>query len=151
MFLSTDQSELVLSLPLGGNSISSVEHVTEVHDTTILKLSVLAGENFERIMAEKIRNVQVRDAECDEVWSFIGKSKSVCGLMAINCWAVAMSSLGSSITRNWFSTSRWANAITTTDAFVEGLRPVTAGAPFQTQPMDSRGTVAPSLPRFATA
>ena len=44
------------------------------HDT-ILKLLVLAGEKCERIMATKIRNVQVRDVECDEIWSFIGKKE----------------------------------------------------------------------------
>jgi len=35
----------------------------------------LAGEKCERIMAEKIRNVEVRDVEADEVWSFIGKKE----------------------------------------------------------------------------
>ena len=40
--------------------------------------SSLAGEKCERIMAEKIRNVEVRDVEADEVWSFIGgKEKRV--------------------------------------------------------------------------
>ena len=46
--------------------VSSVERVTDVHHSTILKLLVLAGEKCERIMAEKIRNVEVRDVECDE-------------------------------------------------------------------------------------
>jgi hypothetical protein len=32
-------------------------------------------EKFERIMARKIVNVQVRDVEADEVWSFIGKKE----------------------------------------------------------------------------
>src|SRR5438876_1044545 len=42
---------------------------------TILKLLVIAGEKCERIMAQKIRNVEVRDVELDEVWSFIGKKQ----------------------------------------------------------------------------
>jgi IS1 family transposase len=60
---------------LEGNSVSTVERITEVHHTTILKLLVLAGEKCERIMAEKIRNIEVRDVECDELWSFIAKKQ----------------------------------------------------------------------------
>lgn len=66
MYLELDKAEMVLKLLLEGNSVSSVERVTEVHHTTILKLLVLAGEKCERIMAEKIRNVKVQDVECDE-------------------------------------------------------------------------------------
>ena len=48
----------------------------EVHHATILKLLVLAGEKCERIMArEDPQRGQVRDVECDEVWSFIGKKQ----------------------------------------------------------------------------
>jgi hypothetical protein len=75
MYLPIDKAELILSLLLEGNSISTVERVTAVHHTTILKLLVLAGEKCERIMADKVRNVRVRDVECDEVWSFIGKKQ----------------------------------------------------------------------------
>jgi len=58
-----------------GSSVSTVERITGVHHTTILKLLVLAGEKCERIMAQKIRNVEVRDVEADEVWAFIGKKE----------------------------------------------------------------------------
>src|SRR6266481_8273633 len=75
MYLDLDKAEMVLKLLLEGNSVSSVERVTDVHHTTILKLLVLAGEKCERIMAEKIRNVKVKDVECDELWSFIGKKQ----------------------------------------------------------------------------
>jgi IS1 family transposase/transposase-like protein len=75
MYLPIEKAELVLKLLLEGNSVSTVERITEVHHTTILKLLVLAGEKCERIMAEKIRNVEVRDVECDELWAFIGKKQ----------------------------------------------------------------------------
>ncbi len=78
MYLPIEKAEMVLKLLLEGNSVSSVERVTEVHHATILKLLVLAGEKCERIMAEKIRNVKVQDVECDELWSFVGcKNKRV--------------------------------------------------------------------------
>lgn len=75
MYLAVEKAEMVLRLLFEGNSVSSVERATEVHHTTILKLLVMVGEKCERIMAEKVRNVQVRDVECDEVWSFIGKKQ----------------------------------------------------------------------------
>ncbi len=79
MYLPIEKAELVLKLLVEGNSVSTVERITEVHHTTILKLLVLVGEKCERIMAEKVRNVEVRDVECDEVWAYIGKKqKRVC-------------------------------------------------------------------------
>lgn len=75
MYLPVEKADLVLKLLLEGNSVSSTERLTGIHHTTILKLLVLAGEKCERIMAEKIRGVEVRDVECDEVWSFIAKKQ----------------------------------------------------------------------------
>jgi transposase-like protein len=75
MYLPIRKAEMVLRLLLEGSSVSSVERITEVHHGTILKLLVLAGQKCERIMAEKIRNIEARDVECDELWSFIGKKQ----------------------------------------------------------------------------
>src|SRR5258708_3093565 len=78
MYLPIEKAEMVLKLLLEGNSVSSVVRITEVHQKTILKLLVLAGEKCERIMAEKIRNIKVQDVECDELWSWVGcKQKRV--------------------------------------------------------------------------
>jgi transposase-like protein/IS1 family transposase len=75
MYTDLAAAEMVLKLLLEGCSVSSTERLTGVHHGTILKLLVLAGEKCERIMAAKIRNVEVRDVECDEVWAFIGKKQ----------------------------------------------------------------------------
>jgi transposase-like protein len=75
MYLPVEKAELVLKLLLEGNSVSSVVRLTDVHQKTILKLLVLAGERCEKIMGRYVRNVQVRDVEMDEVWSFIGKKE----------------------------------------------------------------------------
>ncbi|MEI9813952.1 MAG: IS1 family transposase [Acidobacteriota bacterium] len=72
MYLPMEKAEMVLRMLLEGNSVSSVERMTEVHHGTILKLLVLAGEKCDRIMATKIVNVPVQDVELDEVWSWIG-------------------------------------------------------------------------------
>ncbi len=73
MYLPIEKAELVLFMLLEGNSVSSVERITGIHHTTILKLLVLAGEKCERIMADRVRNVVARDVECDELWAFIRK------------------------------------------------------------------------------
>lgn len=77
MSLPFEKAEMVLALLLEGNSVSSVVRLTGVHQKTILKLLVLAGEKCERIMATKIVNVPVRDVEFDELWNFVwGRNKS---------------------------------------------------------------------------
>jgi transposase-like protein/IS1 family transposase len=75
MYLPVEKAEMVLRLLLEGNSVSSVVRLTEVHQKTILKLLVLAGEKCEKIMAQKIVNVPVRDVEFDELWNFVGKKQ----------------------------------------------------------------------------
>ncbi len=42
---------MVLKLLLEGSSVSTVERITDVHHTTILKLLVLAGEQAHRFSA----------------------------------------------------------------------------------------------------
>jgi transposase-like protein/IS1 family transposase len=75
MYLPIEKAELILKMLLESNSVSSVSRLLDVHIATILKLLVKAGEKRERIMADKIRNVEVRDVECDELWAYIGKKQ----------------------------------------------------------------------------
>jgi len=75
MYLPVEKAEMVLKALLEGNSVSSVVRLTGIHQNTILKLLVLAGEKCERIMGRYVRNVVVKDVECDEVWSFLGKKE----------------------------------------------------------------------------
>ena len=75
MYTSVDTASKALEMLLEGCSVSTVERLTGIHHTTLLKLLVLAGEKAERLMAQKIGNVEVRDVECDEVWTFIQKKE----------------------------------------------------------------------------
>jgi IS1 family transposase len=109
-----------------------VERVTDVHHTTILKLLVLAGEKCERIMAAKIRNVEVRDVECDELWAFIGKKQK-------RVRPEDDQNLGDAYT--FVAIERHTKLVlniamgkrdqSTTDVFVEGIRHATAHKQFQ--------------------
>lgn len=66
---------LAIKLLIEGSSIRTVERVTELHRDTICRLLVLAGEKCEKIMAQKVRNLQVKDVECDEAWGYVGKKE----------------------------------------------------------------------------
>jgi IS1 family transposase len=132
MYLPIEKAEMVLKLLLEGNSVSTVERVTEVHHTTILKLLVLAGEKCERIMAEKIRNIEVRDLECDELWSYCGKKQKRVrpgdDPNLGDCYTFVAIERHSKLVVNIAMGKRDQR---TTDAFVEGIRHATARTPFQ--------------------
>jgi IS1 family transposase/transposase-like protein len=132
MYLPIEKAEMVLRLILEGNSVSSVERLTEVHHTTILKLLVLAGEKCERIMGDKVRNVQVRDVECDEVWAYVGKKQKRVrpedDPSMGDCYTFVAIERHSKLVLN-FSMGKRDQA--TTDVFIEGLRAATAPGEFQ--------------------
>jgi IS1 family transposase len=113
---------------LEGNSVSSVERITGVHHGTILKLLVLAGERCEQLMARKIQNVAVRDVECDEVWSFIGKKEKRVrpedDQNLGDCYAFVAIERHSKLVLNIAMGKR---DQATTDVFIEGLRHATRG------------------------
>jgi transposase-like protein len=128
MYLPIQKAEMVLRLLLEGNSISSVERITEVHHTTILKLLVIAGEKCERILGDKIRNVPVRDVQADEIWSFIQKKEKRVRTEDDpsfgDCYCFVGIERHTKLVLN-FALGKRNQA--TTDIFVEGLRMATAG------------------------
>lgn len=75
MTVDYDKALLALTLLLEGASVSSTERITGLHRDTILRVMTKAAEKCERVMAKHVRNVQVRDVECDEVWSFVAKKQ----------------------------------------------------------------------------
>lgn len=123
---------LALQLLLEGNSIRSTMRITGLDQNTISKALVLAGEKAERIMAEKIRNVVVRDVEADEVWSFIGKKeKRVRPQDDQNlgdCYTFVAIERHSKLVLNIAMGKR---NQATTDQFIEGLRHATTHSRFQ--------------------
>src|SRR5579864_4852929 len=128
MYLSLEKAEMVLRLLLEGNSVSSTERLTDVHHTTILKLLVLAGERCEQLMARKIQSLPVRDVECDEVWSFIGKKEKRVrpedDQNLGDCYTFVAIERHSKLVLNIAMGKR---DQTTTDIFIEGLRHATRG------------------------
>jgi IS1 family transposase/transposase-like protein len=128
MYLPVEKAELVLRLLLEGNSVSSIVRLTDVHQKTILKLLVLAGERCERLMADKIKSVPVRDVECDELWSFIGKKEKRVrpddDQNLGDCYVFVAVERHSKLVLNIAMGKR---DQATTDVFIEGLRNATRG------------------------
>jgi transposase-like protein/IS1 family transposase len=79
MRLSLDRALLCIQLIVEGNSIRSTERITGVHRDTILALLVKAGQRCEKLLAETIKAVQVRDVECDEMWGYVGMKEKAKG------------------------------------------------------------------------
>ncbi len=132
MYLPTEKAEMVLRLLLEGSSVATIQRVTGVHHGTIFKLLVLTGEKCEKIMAAKVRNVEVRDVECDELWAFIGKKqkrvKPTDDPNLGDCYTFVAIERHSKLVLNIAMGKRNQS---TTDAFIEGVRHATTGKHFQ--------------------
>jgi transposase-like protein/IS1 family transposase len=128
MYLPIEKAELILRMLLEGNSVSSVSRLLDVHIATILKLLVKAGEKAERIMSQRIRNVDVRDVECDELWAFVGKKQKRVrpddDQNLGDCYTFVAIERHSKLVLNIAMGKR---DQATTDVFIEGLRHATKG------------------------
>lgn len=71
MRLDLDKAVLCLSLLTEGSSIRSTERVSGVHRDTIMGLLRVAGAKCEALLSRLVRNVPVKDVQCDELWSFV--------------------------------------------------------------------------------
>jgi transposase-like protein/IS1 family transposase len=72
MRLDLDKAELCVKLLAEGSSIRSTERVSGVHRDTIMRLLRLTGEKCDTLLSTLVRNVEVKDVQCDELWCFVG-------------------------------------------------------------------------------
>lgn len=132
MYTEVDRAEEVLKLLIEGCSISTIERFTGLHHGTILKILVIAGEKCEKVMARKIRNVEVRDVELDELWSFIGKKQKRVrpddDQNLGDCYCFVAIERHTKLVLNIAMGKR---DQATTDVFIESLRHATASTSFQ--------------------
>jgi hypothetical protein len=68
------QSQIIGGL-VEGNSIRSVERMTNTHRDTIMRLMVRVGTGCARIMDEEMRDLPCRRLQLDEIWSYVGKKQ----------------------------------------------------------------------------
>jgi len=75
MRLPMDKAESILKLLVEGMSLRSIERVTGVHRDTIMRLLLLAGERSQQLMDEKMRGLNSRYLQVDEIWCYVGKKR----------------------------------------------------------------------------
>jgi IS1 family transposase len=73
--LKTEKKVAVISMLAEGASIRAVERITGVNQNTIMSLSRRVGDACAKIMDEKMRGLNCRNLEIDEIWGFIGAKK----------------------------------------------------------------------------
>jgi IS1 family transposase len=82
MILAEEKAMSVLQHLVEGCSVRTTSRITGVHPRTILNLLSLAGERCEKLMAERIHGLRVKEVQCDEMWGYVGmkeKTKAVKG------------------------------------------------------------------------
>jgi len=73
--LKTEDKTTVVSLLCEGSSIRSTERITGVHRDTITRLGARVGQACAKIQDEKMRNLDSKQIEVDEIWGFIGAKR----------------------------------------------------------------------------
>jgi IS1 family transposase len=73
--LATEKKIAVISLLCEGTSIRAAERITGVNQNTIMSLGRRVGDACAKIQDEKMRGLNCRNVEIDEIWGFIGAKR----------------------------------------------------------------------------
>ena len=79
MYLPLDKAEQCLKLLVEGCSLRTNERITGIDINTIMKLLIVVGSKCEQLLENRIKDVPVRDVECDELWCFVGMKEKTKG------------------------------------------------------------------------
>ncbi len=72
MRVTMKEATMALALMLEGMSIRSVQRLTGLCRQTLADLIILVGENCQRFLEDRVKAVEVKDVQLDELWSFVG-------------------------------------------------------------------------------
>lgn len=104
----------IISMLVEGSSLRSTSRVCDVSINTVTKLLVDVGRACEKFHDEKVRKVQAKNVQCDEIWSFVySKQKNVPEGMegqAGDVWTWTCLDSDTKLMISWFVGSRDANA-----------------------------------------
>jgi len=73
--LKTEKKIAVISMLCEGSSIRAIERITGVNRNTIMSLNRRVGDACKKIMDEKLRGLNCRNVEIDEIWGFVGAKR----------------------------------------------------------------------------
>jgi len=66
---------MILHCIVEDNSVRSTSRLCGVEKKTVLNYLALAGENCERFLSDRIRNVKASDVQLDEIWGYVAKKE----------------------------------------------------------------------------
>ncbi len=72
-FLSKDKQIAVTAALAEGSSIRSIERMTGIHRDTIMRLGVRIGQGCAKVLDQKMRGLNSKSIQVDEIWGFVGK------------------------------------------------------------------------------
>ena len=73
--LSLARRAQIISGLVEGNSIRSIERMTDTHRDTVMRLLVEVGDGCARLMDEEMRDLPCRRIQVDEIWAFVQKKQ----------------------------------------------------------------------------
>jgi hypothetical protein len=73
--LSLTRRTQIIGALVEGNSIRSIERMTDTHRDTVMRLMVQAGEGCAQIMDEQMRDLTCRRVQVDEIWAYVQKKQ----------------------------------------------------------------------------
>jgi transposase-like protein/IS1 family transposase len=73
--LPAEKVTMILHCLVEGNSVRGTARLCDVEKRTVLNILTLAGENCEKMLAEKIHQIPVAQVQADEIWTFVQKKE----------------------------------------------------------------------------
>jgi len=70
-----EKKVMVISLLCEGSSIRAIERITGINRNTIMNLGVRVGQECIRLQNAKMRNIESREIQVDEIWGFVGAKR----------------------------------------------------------------------------
>jgi transposase-like protein/IS1 family transposase len=71
MRIDVDRAASAIAMMLEGLSIRSIQRLTGLGRKTLCDLILVVGQNCQRLLDSKVRNVPVNDVQLDEIWGFV--------------------------------------------------------------------------------
>jgi IS1 family transposase len=75
--LPTEKKVAVISMLVEGTSIRATERITGVNQNTIMSLNRRVGDACKKIMDEKMRGLNCKNVEVDEIWGYVGSKQRI--------------------------------------------------------------------------
>ena len=69
---------VISALAEGSGDLRQIERITGIHRDTIMRLGVRTGKGCAKLLDAKMRNLECRHLQFDEIWGFIGKKERHC-------------------------------------------------------------------------